>query len=91
MEVRTQDEFDRARQVGQEIGRFHLGGSDIQQEGVWIWESNGDQINMDQFWSTNEPNGGTDQNCLLFKVPPDSVGLASGICQNGRGFACEFN
>ena len=91
MEVRTQDEFDRARQVSQEIGRFWLGGSDIQQGGVWIWESNGERINRNQFWSTNEPNGGTDQNCLFFELPSDSVGLASGRCQNARGFACEFN
>ena len=58
MEVRTQEEFDKAVQlVAQtENGMFWIGGSDLQQEGVWVWDSNRERMDMDEFWNDNEPN-----------------------------------
>ena len=58
MEVRTQEEFDKAVQlVAQtENGKFWLGGNDMDQEGVWVWDSNRERMDMARFWNNHEPN-----------------------------------
>ena len=40
-----------------------IGGTDIDHEGKWTWESSGLPI-KDFIWSSKQPDGGTDQNCL---------------------------
>ena len=90
--MRSQEEFDRAVQISDEIGEFWLGGSDIQQEGVWVWNSNNEQINMNQFWyRASEPDGGTDQNCLMFFNHNSVAGSLSSVCGNAKKYASEIN
>ena len=92
IEMKSQEEFDRTVQISDEIGEFWLGGSDIQQEGVWVWNSNNEQINMNQFWyRASEPDGGTDQNCLMFFNHNSVAGSLSSVCGNAKKFACEIN
>ena len=91
MEVRTQEDFDRAIRVEEETSLFWLGGSDVLEEGVWVWDSNNQQINLDVFWyHATEPNGDTEQNCLIFALSAQYVGLASDDCELRRRFICEF-
>ena len=91
MEVRSQEEFDRALQFSNETGRFWLGGSDIHLEGVWIWDSNGDEIIRDMFWEYGQPssinNGGSSENCLEMTL----FGFNDLSCNVLRPFACETN
>ena len=56
MEVRTQEEFDRAVNYSKELrSDFWLGGSDREVEGEWRWESNAERIDMNKFWGSGQP------------------------------------
>ena len=63
MEVRSQEDYNTAlRLVGEIDYGFWLGGSEIEQEGVWAWDSNGEQIE-NSFWSIGEPSC-EEEDCL---------------------------
>ena len=89
MEIRTQEDFERAERVFTEIQYFWLGGSDVQEEGVWKWDSNDERINMDQFWLGSEPEGGDLSDCLVFSVTDNDSGLADISCGSSYKFICE--
>ena len=91
MEVRTQEEFDRAKQFLREIGYFWfwLGGSDREVEGEWRWESNDELIDMNKFWGSGQPDSyAGDQDCLFFMWRD---GFGDLDCSRLRQFACEFD
>ena len=44
--------------------QFYLGATDKAKEGHWAWNSDGSSVQW-ALWGTDEPNGGSDQNCLL--------------------------
>ena len=89
MEVRTQEDYDRAQQIRSEKGgNIWLGGSDIADEGVWIWNSNGEGINMDQFWMINQPDNFTvSEDCIEIT----GVGFNDSRCAKIVSFVCETN
>ena len=85
MEFSSEEEYDKAIQLAHELGYgFWLGGNDFQQEGVWIWERNGEEIDMDQLWVPEEPNGGARENCLEI----NQVGVNDLVCGDNRRFVC---
>ena len=86
MEVRTQEEYDRALQLKSEKGDFWIGGHDIVDEGVWIWNSTGEEINMDRFWRNGQPDNYIfDEHCLQMT----GIGLNDQSCANIFPFVCE--
>ena len=92
MEVRSQEQFEEATQFRLEFGRhIWLGGSDSQEEGVWVWDSNNEEIS-NEFWiSSIEPNGGSRENCLGFLYNDEDAGYFSFFCDRPWKFLCEFN
>ena len=78
MEVRSQDDNDRAMQIISEpngINHIWLGGNAIQDD-IWIWNSDGERINLDQFWQDGEPNS-SHEDCLEIR----SMGLMMLVVQ----------
>ena len=50
MEVKTQAHYDKAVQFYHETGfEFWLGASYLRDEEVWVWDSNRDVMNMNEF------------------------------------------
>ena len=90
MEVRTQEEYDRALGHWDKVGNFWLGGNDIEEEGVWIWISNGERMNMDQFWITvflSPDNSNDQEHCLEMW----GTGFNDQVCSYTRPVICENN
>ena len=86
MEVRTQEEYDRAQSLWREVRPYSiwLGGSDREVEGEWRWESDDEPINMTQVWRSGQPN--RNGNCLRIQ----SGGLYDGSCSATRNFVCSI-
>ena len=88
MELGTQEKFDKALQIANENGvGFYLGGSDIREEGVFVWESNRRPVNPD-FWDEGRPDVNVEKDCLLFYRPENLVDDTH--CTNKRAYVCEF-
>ena len=90
MEVRTRDDFERARRFRQELGRdFWIGGSDREVEGEWRWESNIEPINMYRFWTSGGPSSlnAEEEDCLDMR----RSGYGDYYCDQAQSFVCEFN
>ncbi|CAL4096627.1 unnamed protein product [Meganyctiphanes norvegica] len=46
-----------------------LGASDANHDGIWIWQESQQQLHLENsMWDNIEPNGGTDENCLIATV-----------------------
>ena len=87
MEVRTEDEFHRAKRFRMESGRdFWLGGSDREVEGEWRWESNDDLIH-NKFWFSGAPNLRRREDCLFM----GEFAFDDNICSFTYPFVCEFD
>ena len=57
MEAKTQLQFDAVVQMRSTAGSiFWVGGNDIEEEGVWVWNSNGEAIDMSRFWLDGHKN-----------------------------------
>ena len=86
MEPRTQTEMDAAIAIYTHLGQgFYLGGSDILQEGQWIWNSDGSDIDMTRFWKSDQPSNGTLEN---YMVMCSVEGLCDAVGDRERPFAC---
>ena len=89
LEVKTQEDHDRARKFRIDIDKdIWLGGNDINQEGNWIWDSEGDQMDMGRFWDDGEPNGDDGNDCLVIKKEGR---FRSNECSKEHYFVCELN
>jgi hypothetical protein len=64
-----------------------IGGSDLQNEGAWIWEHSKARIVFSN-WGQNEPNGNRRENCLHLYKRKDWVWNDT-ICRLKMGFICE--
>ena len=94
MEVRSQEQFEEATQFRLEFGRhIWLGGSDSQEEGVWVWDSNQEGMNMEQFWGSGEPsNYGGYEDCLQIVeelASNDHIYLNDILCGEQMPSICE--
>ena len=89
MKIRSQKEFEKVVTFGQKFERdFWLGASDIQAEGSWVWESNQEEVNRNEFWIRERPQNRTDVNCLAFSEPR---GLFDWHCTARLNLVCEYN
>ena len=88
MEVRTQEDYERALQLFQELGNypFWLGGNDIEEEGVWVWDSNDEVIDMNRFWYSGEPSDNS-EDCIMMWAP---IGFCDYTCSESLPYICEF-
>ena len=86
MEIRLHEELDRAIQYSSTYPLW-IGGSDIQEEGNWVWNSNQEEVNLNEFWYDNGPYYDIDTNCLaVFRGA-----FIDNRCSSVGIFACEFN
>ena len=85
MEVRTKDVYNETSDLkGLMDGDFWLGGSDIENEGHWVWNSDGEPV---QF-QVNVGNDPLAQNCLGMKKK--SGNFHDRPCDNEIRFICEW-
>ena len=91
MELRTQDEFDRALQFRLDLGTLWLGGTDSGTENNWRWISNNDPINWSsQYWLNGGPyHNRYDLNCLAMQYASDT-GIYDWFCNVSHSVACEL-
>ena len=88
MEVRTQEEFQTARKFYNEIGSyFWIGATNRETEGNWVWDSNQEEVNLNEFGVNGTPTENQDNNCLAMR----SNGMFDWRCGAIRKFVCEYN
>ena len=85
MEIRTQDENDRAHVLFGD-SPFWLGANDIQDEGHWVWASNQEEVNLNEFWYEGRPFQNTERNCLIL-FP--NQGTLDQLCTDRFNFFCD--
>ena len=84
MEVRTQEDYERGLQLINEMDDFWLGGNENQEDEVWIWDSNDEELNGG-FWGDEQPNESR-AHCVELRIS----GFYDRICTNLRPFVCEI-
>ena len=86
-EITTQKDFGFAKALYRDIGPFWVGGSDLGNEKVWLWNSTGDEIRLDRFWNSLEPNGHEkrDEDCLEVNYS----GLNDALCSIQQTLVCR--
>ena len=86
LETRTEQEYELASNAREKFEFEHmwLGGSDRKVEGEWRWESDGSEINRDEFWRRRQPNGAGD--CLSI----EENGLSDSRCSSEHHFICHL-
>ena len=47
-------------------GAFMLGMTDTATDGQWVWDSDGSSVGWQNWLSWGEPNGGENENCVVF-------------------------
>ena len=85
MEVRTQEQYDDAVRIEAEIDtRFWLGGCDVDEEGSFVWASDGERVDS-EFWADGEPNNDDgEEDCIEMLA----IGFNDNSCSAGRPFVC---
>ena len=89
MEIRTQEEYETALQFEEELRSFWLGGSDLQGEGNWVWDSNDEEINLNVFWESGSPFEFKELNYNCIAMQSD--GMEDLRCSRTRPTVCEYN
>ena len=90
MEAKTQLQFDAVVQMRSTAGSsIWLGGNDIEEEGVWVWNSNGEAIDMNRFWLDGRPyEGDNARNCLMMA---SETGFVDYNCASSAySYVCEY-
>ena len=88
-EPRNREQFNELTPfVTATVDRFFLGASDLQTEGVWLFNSDSSPVDLfSGFFNANQPNGvGADENCLALR----DAGLNDLNCNNPRASICEY-
>ena len=87
LEVRTQEQYNMAVRLRNELG-FHvwIGATDIQSEGTWIWESDGQLVNLNLYWLSNRPGSTNNYDCLALS----NIGFYDFLCSVPQRSVCEF-
>ena len=86
MEVHTQEDFDTAKNFRQKVKEsYWLGASDILAEGNWTWDSNKDEVSLNEFWYAGRPYNNTRTNCMAM-----SSRLFDWTCHRLYMSLCEF-
>ncbi|XP_071170304.1 perlucin-like [Mytilus edulis] len=70
-------------------GKFWLGGSDIQTEGIWVWTHGNDQFVFTN-WQSGEPSNSQGiENCVEFEFSTNFK-WNDNDCQDRLNFLCEI-
>ena len=83
-EARTQEQFDAIFAFNEHVFLW-VGGSDLGHEGNWRWNVENSPIDLTRFFNQDEPNGGTLENCLEFRLR----GFNDRSCNDVQAFLCE--
>ena len=89
MEVRTQEKFNDAVELRNEIGvSFWLAAKEIDTDGNWQWNSDSEAVDLDTgFWFPGRPNTNLVRiDCLHMPF----AGFYDVPCGGMRPFVCEF-
>ena len=89
MEVKTQEQYEKAQQFFSDVGLlFWLGATDQRNDGVWMWHSSGEFVSLEAFWAPSKPSqDGGDHHCMIMT---DS-GFADVSCSTTTlAYSCEF-
>ena len=71
---------------------YWIGLSDLQEEGVWMWMETKTPVSQTRFtfWLTDQPNGGTTQNCVTMNGNNESGYWNDWYCNhNNLPYICE--
>ena len=86
-EPRNQEQFDFVVTFTERADLFWLGGTDILQDDLWLWNSDNSTIDLDRFWRNTEPNNlGGNERCLEIR----SRQFNDIPCERTQPFVCEF-
>ncbi|XP_066266734.1 alpha-N-acetylgalactosamine-specific lectin-like isoform X1 [Branchiostoma lanceolatum] len=66
-----------------------IGLSDVETEGLWVWDD-GTLMVGDGIWGTNEPNGGTGENCVHFYHGAHNYRWNDMPCAHAFFYICEI-
>lgn len=74
---------------------IYIGGTIEGSEGVWYWESSGENISYDINWNDGEPNNiydkqPTPENCLALMNINNGYKFNDLFCERKAAFVCEF-
>ena len=88
-EIRNRDEYMAVLRFNEQTGNYYwLGASDVEVEGQWVWDSNGDFVRLTKYWSYGRPLfNRSDHNCLAMW----SDGIFDYNCTKLLSFVCEFS
>ena len=88
-EIRSDEKYDDALQLYQEIGGFYwVGANDIQEENNWVWNSDQEDVNLNVFWRNGRPSFDRDSsNCAAMF----SVGMFDLSCTTRFRSICDLN
>ena len=68
---------------------FWIGGSDRDEEGVWIWKNSTEPITLD-FWASDRPdNYAGIQHCLTYRYFTDEFLWDDRPCDENNTFVCN--
>ena len=89
IEIRNRKEYETALRLHEQTsGYTWVGGTDIKLEGQWVWDSNGESVSLNEFWSSGRPlPDKSDLDCLVLL----SLGMLDFQCTGFHSFVCEFS
>ena len=86
IEVRTTEQYNFVVSKYAEIDWFWLGGSNINAEQEWRWDSTGERVKRTRFWGNNQPNE-LSSACMHMW----GSGIADIYCSKFLPFICTFD